>query len=135
MGVNLFAKQLQAESLCDDVEAALTSSGLPADMLEIEITETTVLGLEEGVYPAGAVHQLSKDRIYPYPKGRPFESRSLQSWGLDVYQGRVKPWTPPGVTTTFDDLQPTKQATRKVSINPILQAAGVKIKVAGRDEL
>jgi protein disulfide-isomerase A1 len=27
------------------------------------------LGLEPGVFPAGAVHELSKDRIYPYPKG------------------------------------------------------------------
>jgi protein disulfide-isomerase A1 len=90
------------------------------------------MGLEPGVFPAGAVHQLSKDRIYPYPKGRPFSSGAIQSWGLDVYQGRIKPWTPPGVTTTYDDLVPTRAATRKVSIGKI---PGVKIKIAGHEEL
>ncbi len=91
------------------------------------------LGLEPGVYPAGAVHQLSKDRIYPYPKGRSYDSKGLQQWGLDVYQGRIKPWTPPGVTTTYDDLGPTRVATRQISINN--NWAGAKIKIAGRDEL
>ncbi|KXX78017.1 Protein disulfide-isomerase [Madurella mycetomatis] len=90
------------------------------------------LGLEPGVFPAGAVHQLSKDRIYPYPKGQSFSANAVQQWGLDVYQGRIKPWTPPGVTTTYDDLGPTRAATRKVSIPNI---PGVKVKIAGHDEL
>ena len=90
------------------------------------------LGLEEGVFPAGAVHQLSKDRIYPYPKGAPIDSNALQKWGLDVYQGKIKPWTPPGVTTTYDDLGPTKYASRKIDIKNI---PGVNIKIAGHDEL
>jgi protein disulfide-isomerase A1 len=90
------------------------------------------LGLEPDVFPAGAVHQLSKDRIYPYPKGQSFSSDALQQWGLDVYQGRIKPWTPPGVTTTYEDLGPTRVATRKVSMANI---PGVKIKIAGHDEL
>ncbi len=90
------------------------------------------MGLEPGVYPAGVVHQLSKDRIYPYPKGRPIDSRALQQWGLDVFQGRVKPWTPPGVTTTYTDLGPTRVATRKISI---ASWPGVNIKVAGHNEL
>lgn len=90
------------------------------------------LGLEPGVFPAGAVHQLSKDRIYPYPPGKDIDSRSLQKWGLDVWQGRVKPWTPPGVTTTYEDLGPTKAARRKVSVANI---PGVNIRVGGRDEL
>ncbi len=90
------------------------------------------LGLEPGVYPAGAVHQLSKNRVYPYPKGMAYDSRSLQKWGLDVYQGRVKPWTPPGVTTTYDDLGPTKVATRRVSINTW---PGANIRIAGHNEL
>lgn len=89
------------------------------------------LGLKPNVFPAGAAHQLSKNRIYPYPK-QSFSSDSLQRWGLDVYQGRIKPWTPPGVTTTSEDLGPTRAATRKVSMANIL---GVKIKIAGHDEL
>ncbi|KAK4123428.1 hypothetical protein N657DRAFT_464312 [Parathielavia appendiculata] len=90
------------------------------------------LGLEPSVFPAGAVHQLSKDRIYPYSKGWSFSSDALQRWALDVYQGRIKPWTPPGVTTTFEDLGPTRAAMRKVSMASI---PGVKIKIAGHDEL
>ncbi|KAM7221414.1 hypothetical protein V8F06_003189 [Rhypophila decipiens] len=90
------------------------------------------LGLEEGRFPAGAVHQLSKDRIYPFPKDKPLTPSTIQKWGLDVYQGRIKPWTPPGVTTTFEDLKPTKAATRKISIRSY---PGMKIKIAGHEEL
>src|SRR3569833_529294 len=91
------------------------------------------LGLEPGVYPAGAVHQLSTDRIYPYPKGQSLDPKAIQKWGLDVYQGNVKPWTTPGATTSNEDVGPTKVATRRVSINT--GWPGVNIKVAGRDEL
>ncbi|KAK3357334.1 thioredoxin-like domain-containing protein, partial [Lasiosphaeria hispida] len=58
------------------------------------------LGLASDQFPAAAVHQLSKDRIYQYPKDKPFSPGALQQWGLDVYQDRIKPWTPPGVTVT-----------------------------------
>ncbi|KAI4868476.1 thioredoxin-like domain-containing protein [Hypoxylon rubiginosum] len=91
------------------------------------------LGLDPAVLPAGAVHQLSKDRIYPYPKGRGWTSSELQSWGLDVWQGRIKPWTPPGVTTTYDDLGGRIKATQRVSIRNNIPE--VKIRVGGRDEL
>ncbi|KAF3064395.1 Protein disulfide-isomerase [Daldinia childiae] len=90
------------------------------------------LGLDPNVLPAGAVHQLSKDRIYPYPKGKGWTSSEVQGWGLDVWQGRIKPWTPPGVTTTYDDLGGRIKATQRISMRNI---PGVKIKVAGRDEL
>jgi protein disulfide-isomerase A1 len=40
------------------------------------------LGLEPGVFPAGAVHQLSVNRIYPYPRDRPITSKALQKWGV-----------------------------------------------------
>lgn len=90
------------------------------------------LGLEPGVFPSGAVHQLSKDRIYPYPRNMAIDSQSLQKWGLDVWQGRIKPWTPPGVTTVYEDFGPTKAAKRKLSIANI---PGVNIRVGGRDEL
>lgn len=93
------------------------------------------LGLELGVFPSGAVHRLSKNRIYPYPKGLPVTPNALQKWGLDVLQGRVKPWAPPGTTPTEaaagDETPGRIQATRKVSMKNF---PGVKINI-GRDEL
>ncbi|RYO76948.1 hypothetical protein DL766_007464 [Monosporascus sp. MC13-8B] len=80
---------------------------------------STKLGLEPGVFPSGAVHQLSTDRIYPYPKGRGLTPHEPLSWGLDVWQERVKPWTPPGVTTSYDSLGGRLKATRSVSIKRI----------------
>jgi diguanylate cyclase (GGDEF)-like protein len=47
IGVNLFSAQFHGETLIDDVEAALSHSGLPADALEIEITENIALGEQE----------------------------------------------------------------------------------------
>lgn len=90
------------------------------------------MGLEPGRYPSGAVHQLSNERVYPYPRDQPLESRAIQKWGLDVWQGRVKPWTRPGVTTHVEDAGPTQAVKRKLSIANI---PGVKIQVAGHDEL
>ncbi len=49
VGVNLFAAQLRDAAFFDDVLAALASTGLPSHLLELEITETTVLGLDESV--------------------------------------------------------------------------------------
>ncbi|KAI5917207.1 thioredoxin-like domain-containing protein [Camillea tinctor] len=94
------------------------------------------LGLEPGVFPAGAVHQLSTDKIYPYPKGREITPAELQGWGLDVWQGRVKPWMPPGVMRSGDGggVIGRIQATRKVSMRN-LNIPGVNIRVGGRDEL
>ncbi|KLU88962.1 hypothetical protein, variant [Magnaporthiopsis poae ATCC 64411] len=90
----------------------------------------------QGCHLSGALHQLSNDRVYPYPRGRPIDARSVQQWGLDVFQGRVRPWLPPGASTTtsFTDAGPTRVASRKLSIASI---PGVKIKIAGygHDEL
>jgi len=88
------------------------------------------LGLDPdpAAFPQGAVHQISKDRVYPYPKGRSIESRELQQWGLDVFQGRILPWTPPSVTTTYEDLLPVKAAKPTMSLAP-----GLGIKIAGYD--
>ena len=47
MGVNLFAAQLRDAGLFDVVAYALAAAGLPGRLLEVEITETTVLGLDE----------------------------------------------------------------------------------------
>lgn len=86
-------------------------------------------------YPCGAVHQISKDRIYHYPRSNPVTSSALQQWGLDVWQGRVKPWSPDGAaaTTTEEPGQiPGRiRATPRVSI---ANFPGLKIRI-GRDEL
>jgi EAL domain-containing protein (putative c-di-GMP-specific phosphodiesterase class I) len=47
MGVNLFSAQFHGETLINDVDAALSHSGLPADALEIEITENIALAEQE----------------------------------------------------------------------------------------
>lgn len=49
VGVNLFAAQLRDPELCKHVQAALSSTGLSANLLELEITETTVLRAEADV--------------------------------------------------------------------------------------
>ena len=48
MGVNLFPAQYRNGSLLQDVEHALSKSGLPPEALELEITENIALGREEG---------------------------------------------------------------------------------------
>jgi EAL domain-containing protein (putative c-di-GMP-specific phosphodiesterase class I) len=48
IGVNLFPAQFHGGRLLQDVEAALRTSGLPPDALEIEITENIALAQHEG---------------------------------------------------------------------------------------
>jgi diguanylate cyclase (GGDEF)-like protein/PAS domain S-box-containing protein len=48
MGVNLFPAQFRNGSLLQDVEQALSESGLAPEALELEITENIALGREEG---------------------------------------------------------------------------------------
>jgi EAL domain-containing protein (putative c-di-GMP-specific phosphodiesterase class I) len=52
MGVNLFPAQFRNGSLVQDVEQALAESGLPAEALELEITENIALGREEETLPS-----------------------------------------------------------------------------------
>ncbi|OCW57433.1 hypothetical protein AWJ14_00870 [Hoeflea olei] len=47
IAVNLFSAQLRDGKLLSDVTGALASSGLCPSLLELEITETTVLGLDD----------------------------------------------------------------------------------------
>ncbi len=47
MGVNLFAAQLRDDGLFGVVTEALAAARLPPHLFELEITETTVLGLDE----------------------------------------------------------------------------------------
>jgi diguanylate cyclase (GGDEF)-like protein/PAS domain S-box-containing protein len=46
IGVNLFASQLSDETLLGDIEDALQASGLPTELLELEITEKVALNFE-----------------------------------------------------------------------------------------
>jgi diguanylate cyclase (GGDEF)-like protein len=48
MGVNLSARQLEAAGLVDQVAAALAETGLPPDLLILEITETVLMRDLEG---------------------------------------------------------------------------------------
>ena len=57
MAVNLSARQLQDESLVADVEAALASSGLRAELLVLEVTESTI-----ATNPISAIARLSSLR-------------------------------------------------------------------------
>jgi diguanylate cyclase (GGDEF)-like protein len=43
VAVNVSARQLDSDEICEDVRAALTDSGLPANCLTLEITETTLM--------------------------------------------------------------------------------------------
>jgi diguanylate cyclase (GGDEF)-like protein/PAS domain S-box-containing protein len=47
IGVNLFPAQAHAQELLQDVEDALRATGLPADSLELEITENAALNFED----------------------------------------------------------------------------------------
>jgi diguanylate cyclase (GGDEF)-like protein/PAS domain S-box-containing protein len=51
IAVNLFPRQIRDPSLIEDVEAALRDSGLPAELLELEITEDIALNHEEAAEP------------------------------------------------------------------------------------
>jgi len=54
----------------------------------------TQLGLDpKGSFPAVSLHHLASDLVYPYPQtGRPPNSKALQTWVADVFEGRVEPW-------------------------------------------
>ena len=52
MGVNLFGVQLRAGTLVVDVREALAQAGLPAQALELEVTENIVLGEDDTVLQA-----------------------------------------------------------------------------------
>jgi EAL domain-containing protein (putative c-di-GMP-specific phosphodiesterase class I) len=47
IGVNLFPAQFHGDALLKEIDEALSQSGLPADALEIEITENIALGQED----------------------------------------------------------------------------------------
>jgi len=52
IGINLFPAQFRYGTLLDDVERALFESGLPAEALELEITENIALGSDDAMLVA-----------------------------------------------------------------------------------
>jgi diguanylate cyclase (GGDEF)-like protein/PAS domain S-box-containing protein len=54
--VNLFPAQCRDAGLALDIEAALRLSGLPADMLELEISETFALNNDDAIVPLQELH-------------------------------------------------------------------------------
>jgi diguanylate cyclase (GGDEF)-like protein/PAS domain S-box-containing protein len=51
IGVNLFPAQLHGEALLKDIDDALRQTGLPAQALELEITENVALNYENAIEP------------------------------------------------------------------------------------
>jgi diguanylate cyclase (GGDEF)-like protein/PAS domain S-box-containing protein len=51
IGVNLFPCQSRDPGLPEEIEEALARSGLPADVLELEITESAALNHDDGIVP------------------------------------------------------------------------------------
>ncbi|KAK0736942.1 hypothetical protein B0T21DRAFT_330641 [Apiosordaria backusii] len=50
--------------------------------------------LNTSSFPAGAVHILSENKIYPYPQGEKMTLGKVQGWGMRIWQGGVEPWVP-----------------------------------------
>jgi len=57
IAVNLFPKQLHHPALVEDVQASLRRHGLPADMLELEITEDIALNHEQAAKPLAQLRE------------------------------------------------------------------------------
>lgn len=89
--------------------------------------QTRTLGLDPAHLPAGAVHQLTKDRVWRYPKRLAVTAQALQQWGLDVFLGKLKPWVPPE--------RRGKEGEREPSELDLLAGGAVKIKGTQRLEL
>jgi diguanylate cyclase (GGDEF)-like protein/PAS domain S-box-containing protein len=51
IGVNLFPTQLHGDALLKDIDDALRETGLPAQALELEITENVALNYEDAIEP------------------------------------------------------------------------------------
>jgi diguanylate cyclase (GGDEF)-like protein/PAS domain S-box-containing protein len=56
ISVNLFPSQCRDPGLALDIEAALQLSGLPAEMLELEISETFALNNDDAITPLQELH-------------------------------------------------------------------------------
>ncbi|KAL2271613.1 hypothetical protein VTJ83DRAFT_984 [Remersonia thermophila] len=62
------------------------------------------LGLDPNVLPAGAVHDVSSNQTYRFPKDKAFNAASVESWLSDVYAKNIKPSSS---TTASEGAHPT----------------------------
>jgi diguanylate cyclase (GGDEF)-like protein len=77
MAVNLSPRQFNDETLIEDVERALAASGMPADSLELEITESMVIqNVDRALHMLTAIRQLGA-RIAIDDFGTGYSSMSL----------------------------------------------------------
>ncbi|MGP0093976.1 MAG: EAL domain-containing protein [Xanthobacteraceae bacterium] len=58
IGVNLFPTQLYSDALLKDIEGTLCATGLPAEVLELEITENIALKYEDATGPLRRLHDM-----------------------------------------------------------------------------
>jgi EAL domain-containing protein (putative c-di-GMP-specific phosphodiesterase class I) len=58
MGVNMFPSQLDDETLVQAIADALRDTGLPAEVLELEITENVALTYDETIAPLRHLHEM-----------------------------------------------------------------------------
>jgi diguanylate cyclase (GGDEF)-like protein/PAS domain S-box-containing protein len=58
MGVNLFPPQLDDETLVHSIADALRKTGLPAEVLELEITENVALNYDDKIVPLQHLHEM-----------------------------------------------------------------------------
>ncbi|KAL1842726.1 hypothetical protein VTJ49DRAFT_4364 [Mycothermus thermophilus] len=65
------------------------------------------LGLDSDVLPTGAIHDISGNKIYRFPKDKAFSGESIESWVSDVYEKHIKPHSP---TTAAEDSHPVGAA-------------------------
>ena len=103
------------------------------------------LGLEnkerEVRYPAGAVHQLTTGKIWPYPLGKALDKDSLQKWGMDVWQGKVRPWNSKleqktnGQKSKIKSNQGKVKSHRQVKLPNVPGMEELRKKLEARDEL
>lgn len=100
------------------------------------------LGLEAqqkaATYPVGAVHQLTTGKIWPYPAGKAFDKKSLQQWGMDVWQGKITPLN--ARVKSKDDhngrlKRKTAKSNRQVKLSNVPGMEKLREKLERRDEL
>ncbi|KAL2213697.1 hypothetical protein CC79DRAFT_1391621 [Sarocladium strictum] len=86
-------------------------------------------------FPAGAVHQLTTGKVWPYPAGKALDDKSLKQWGMDVWQGKVVPWNSKG--NNGKGGQKTVKSNRKVKLPnvPGLEELRAKLEKRERREL
>lgn len=104
------------------------------------------LGLEDKQkqvrYPAIAVHQLTTGKIWPYPRGKALDKSSLQQWGMDVWQGKIRPWNQPGNEggakggkKKQKQGQKNVKSHRQIKLPNVPGLEKLRKKLEGRDEL